>query len=536
MRLLLFVLLFMVLPSISSSAQEKSISREGGMQAFMSQLNGGTDFYSDTYSLRDLKAGDVVYVNVQPFNGDLEVYLLLWDAFSESAIQEGRRVAAIPIPHDGPYTLDVIARGDTKGEYRLYVAVNDVSVLDIRYPFQCGKLRERPPLTGVEQRKQTAHFVIHYTTTGTDSATQAYVDAVAEAFEYIWDELILRSAWSPPPPDCGEGGDRQFDIYLKDILGLADALGLAAPEVMVGDNPATPQIEQFAAYSYIILDNDMGNDLRLMQAAVAHEFHHNIQFGYDMNDPYSSMYESGAVWIQQRLFPDSGIAMNFTDLFRTPDICMGFWQGQKDPYPDRPYNEWLLIESLTRDFAGLATYRTLWEYLARGDGLPAFYGALTSIGTSPQQVVMRMAVRNLLLSYRNGNFYRERVKIEATINGFGILTPASNGIQQLGVDYLLISRPAQYQFTITQANLFMFLIGIKQSEHTAYVHHIGLQGSVDTRPYDYAYLMILNTDLHTSDEDCVWTDWLLNVSDGSGQSMIPSTGEVWNATFFVPAG
>jgi hypothetical protein len=255
-----------------------------------------------------------------------------------------------------------------------------------------------------------------------------------------------------------------------------------------------------------------------------------------MNDPYAAMYESGAVWIQQRLFPDTGIAMNFTELFRAPDLCMGLWQAQRDTYADRPYNEWLLIESLTRDFAGLTTYRTIWEYLARGDGLLAFYGALNSIGTSPQQVVMRMAVRNLLLSYRNGNFFPERVKVEATIDGIGIITPRTNGIQQLGVDYLLITRPAQYQFTITQANMFMFLIGINQTNHTAHVHHIGLQGSVDTRAYDYAYLMILNTDLHFNDEDCLWSDWFLNVSDGSGQTMIPATDEVWNATFFVPAG
>lgn len=536
-RLLTLILFLGSLISIPiAQAQITPIERNGGLQTFYGELDSAGTNYTATYSFDNLLAGDVVYINLQPFNGNLDAFLTMYRAFNNADYRQTRRVAAIPIDTDGDYMMDVTARLDTHGEYRMYVAINDASLLDEKYPFQCTDLLPRPGLSGAEQRLETVHFVIHYTTEGSDRANSQYVQEVADAFEFVWQKLIIEAGWSPPTPDCGEGGDRRFDIYLRDSIGRIDALGYATPEMIVGDNPGTLNaIEQFAGYSYIVIDNDMGGNVQVMQAVVAHEFHHNIQFGYDVLDPYGGMYESGAVWIQQTLFPDYNTAMSFVDFFRTPDWCLGLWQKPDDPYPNRQYNEWVMIDSLTRDLGGLQAYRVIWEYLARGDGLPAFYGALGALGTTPQKVVERMAVRNLLLSYRNGDLFLEPVRVESHVNGIGQVTPRVDGVAQLGVDYVLVRQPGWYQLTINQPNLRLYMVGIDNNKR-GYLYDVGQQGVVDTRPYAYAYVMILNMDMHLTHEECYLTSWSLSVADGTGLTPLNHTNETWNAANFVPIG
>lgn len=535
-RLTLILLAYLLISVPNTLAQITSIERNGGLQTFFGELDSTGTNYTSTYRFDNLLAGDVVYINIQPFNGNLDAFVTLYRAFDNADYHQSRRVAAIPITVDGDYMMDVTAMRDTQGEYRMYAAVNDASLLDEKYPFQCNELLPRPDLSGTEQRMETVHFVIHYTNEGNDRADLDYVQEVAEAFEYVWQKLIIEAGWSPPTPDCGEGGDRRFDIYLLDSIGLKDALGYAAPEMIVGDNPGTlDAVEQFAGYSYIVIDNDMSGNRQVMQAVVAHEFHHNIQFGYDVFDPYGGIYESGAVWIQQTLFPEYNTAMSFVDFFRTADWCLGLWQKPDDPYPDRQYNEWVMIDSLTRDLGGLQAYRVIWEYLAREDGLPAFYDALRSLGTTPQEVVERMAVRNLLLSYRNGNLFPDSVRIESHINGLGQVLPRQDGVAQLGVDYVLVRQPGNYQLTIHQPNLHLYVVGI-DNQNRAYVYDVGRQGVVDTRSYAYAYVIILNTDEHLTHDECYLTMWSLDVADGNGLIPLHPTGETWNAANFVPIG
>lgn len=534
-RAFTLILLGLVLAlTLLTQAQVTYVERDGGLQTFFGELDSSGTNYTSTYRFEELQAGDVVYINIQPFNGNLDAFISMYRVFGREDYHQSRRVTAVPIVETGDYMMDVTAMIDTQGEYRMYVAVNDESLLNEKYPFQCTELLSRPKLSGTEQRMETVHFVVHYTTEGEDRTTPSYVQEVADAFEFVWQKLIIEASWSPPTPDCGEGGDRRFDIYLEDSIGRIGALGYASPEIIVGDNPGTLNaVEQFAGYSYIVIDNDMSGNIQVMQAVVAHEFHHNIQFGYDVFDPYGGMYESGAVWIQQTLFPEYATAMNFVDMFRTPDLCLGLWQTPSDPYPDRQYNEWVMIDSLTRDLGGLEAYRIIWEYMGRGDGLPAFYGALHALGTTPQIVVERMAIRNLLLSYRNGNLFLEPVAVESHINGIGQVAPFRDGIEQLGVDYVWVRQQGNYQLTIDQPNLHMFVIGIDANKR-AFVYDVGQQGTVDTRPYQFAYVMILNTDTHMSHRDCTMTRWSITVSDGTGAVPLNHTGETWNASNFVP--
>ena len=287
-RTLTLALLSIVLSlTLITQAQITYIERDGGRQTFFGELDSRGANYTSTYRFEELQVGDTVYINIQPFNGNLDAFISMYKVFGRQDYHQSRRVTAVPIVETGDYMLDLTAMLDTQGEYRMYVAVNDDSLLDEKYPFQCTDLLPRPEFSWTAQRLETVHFVIHYTTEGRNRADLAYVQEVANAFEFVWQKLIVEANWSPPTPDCGEGGDRRFDIYLQDSIGSIGALGYASPEIIVGDNPGTlDAVEQFAGYSYIVIDNDMNGSIEVMQAVVAHEFHHNIQFGYDVYDPY----------------------------------------------------------------------------------------------------------------------------------------------------------------------------------------------------------------------------------------------------------
>src|SRR5690606_34510039 len=100
------------------------------------------------------------------------------------------------------------------------------------------------------------NFIIHYTTEGDDEADEDYVDEVVDFVELVLEVQIGDYNWPAPPRDCGEGGDSRYDFYLMDILDEEGILGYADPQEIIGDNPSSDNVEEWAAYGYMVIDND----------------------------------------------------------------------------------------------------------------------------------------------------------------------------------------------------------------------------------------------------------------------------------------
>ena len=356
------------------------------------------------------------------------------------------------------------------------------------------------------------------------------LDFVETVLEVQTQEL----GWPLPPSDCGEGGDTRFDFYLIEILDEG-ILGYAQPENIVGDNPNSDEVETWAGYSFLAIDNDfqgVSPPLSVMRATVAHEFHHGIQFGYDVADPFNWYYEATASWIEIKTSPADEDATNYTPaVFRQPDLCIGTLDEDTGV---RVYGEWLLIDSMAQDY-GNDGIRRIWEYMIDLDGMDSLYAFLDEMGSSPQEAVQRYAVRNLLLSYELGSSLPETVSVEATINEPGVVTP-DDGVQELSYDYVLIRRRGIYTFSIDRSNLSIIVVGIDRGSGEAQVFDLGQSGTVDTTVFSNAYVIILNNDEHSDPNRCNFTDWELTVSDGSNDSQTPSTGEIFDARNFIPAG
>ena len=523
------------------------------------------------YRLPALQAGQTLYISARATDGNDDPRLsfgrfafytpLVFDKPENSG---ARAQLQHDISTDGDYSLALTSNDASETTYRLVIGIDAQHVLeadaatisatpqtdDIATAYtpskkffervtDCSSQQRRPQLSGPVRRHETPLFIVHYTTEGRDGATPAFVQAVADAVSAAWEHHIHEMGWPPPPPDCGEGGDRRFDVYIKEVI-RNNILGSAMREGIVLDNPHTPTLEQFAAYSSLLVDNDfvsplVDDPLGVMRSTVAHELMHNIQFGYDLADEFFSFYEASATWVETQTFPAEQDATRYVDAyFAYPDICLGYYEYSGD-LRERMYGEWLLVDTLVRDY-GLGALQRIWQGMTYDEGLPAFYAALSAQDIEPQTLLLHTAIRNLLRDYTIApRFGDKRVRVESNINGIGRITPRSNGVQQLGVDYLLVTDPQRYTFSVDQPDLRLYLVGIDQPRQQASVYDLGQRGTVDTAQYSYSYVIILNSAQHSDLASCTYTEWELQVSFTDDAASEP-LAQTWNATHFIPAG
>lgn len=527
---------------------------ESIIQEFTGEFEVATD--EVVVPLEDLQAGDTIYVYASGA-GFVDTYIFIedgrgLDVFAEDDNSGGGFNSALSyvVEESGSYQVGLITI-ESIGSYRMVVGVNTPEILesandasvaalpeDIEFVCDDAEYGDRPALSGDVNTIEGESFIVHYTTTGRDATTDEYAQVLAEAIERSLDVQFDDLGWARPPDDCGEGGDSRLDIYVQDISRVR-ASGIARRENVVGDNPYTNSPEYYAAYSFLIIDNDMNDRpereaLDLLRTTAAHEVHHNIQFGYDVNDRYFGIYEAGASWVETLVYPTlTNVYTRVDDVFENPDLCIGYESGRRDL---RVYGEWVMIDSFTQDL-GKESYRYIWEFMARGEGLAGFYAALDDLGTSPQEVVLRTGVRNLLKDYALGKVFDTEVSVEAIANGVGFISPRRDGVQQLSVDYVELRARGRYTFQLVDdTNLEMYLVGINRNDDTARLYELGSNGTVDTREYNYSYLIVLNTEQHDNSETCEERDWNIQVFSGMEDPLTAPTDEIWNASQFVPTG
>ena len=546
-----------------------SVTADAQIQQFYGAVDPETEYaYYDIFGAR---AGQTIYLYAE--SEEIDTYLVICDIECVEVFAENDDIAdnnvnsalQYTFPSDGDYSIAVTdcCSSEVTGTFRLVLGYNAPEVLtgnatpngaEIAQEYEYNRvtaggaertdlvtcenatLTERPQLSGPELTVGTDNFLIHYTLEGEDSTTDEFVAEVLRFVEVMMDSETSQLGWPAPPRDCGEGGDLRFDFYLEEILSEGDILGYAEPGNVVGDNPNSSYPETWAAYSFMTIDNDfrgVESPLSVMRATLAHEFHHSIQFGYDIADAFSWYYESTASWIETQVSAADEDATGYTEaVFYAPDLCIGTLNEETGV---RIYGEWLLIDSIAQDFGDSSIIR-LWEYVADYEGMDGYYTFLDSLGTTPQDVLRRYAVRNLLRDYALGSTFPAAVNIESIVNGTGTLVPEISGVQEMSADYLLIRRKGQYTFGINNPNLNVVVVGIDHSMGQAQVFDLGQGGTVNTAVFDNAYVIILNNAQHYDVNACTETDWSLTVNDGSGSAPTAPNGEVFKIVNFIPAG
>jgi hypothetical protein len=136
-------------------------------------------------------------------------------------------------------------------------------------------LRARP--TNLPLTRTTANFTIHYTTSGSDAVSEAYVDVIQDACEVSYAAFHTTYGYAPPPGDGELGGGTDLtDVYVHALGG--NTMGMTEPETSV---PGYPPYYDFTGFFHVNTNISGVGDRKV---TVAHEYMHVVQFGYNANN------------------------------------------------------------------------------------------------------------------------------------------------------------------------------------------------------------------------------------------------------------
>ena len=149
-----------------------------------------------------------------------------------------------------------------------------------------------------------------------------YVEAMVAIAEHSYAVEVSPGplGWRAPKRDrggCGADPGARADVYLKQ-LGRQGLFGYESPDPGQG--------RRRSQYGYLVLDDDyapaeygnFADPLAPAKVTLAHEFNHLLQQAYDsFQDVW--MFESTAVWVEDKVYPEADDYVNFLDGFaRTP--------------------------------------------------------------------------------------------------------------------------------------------------------------------------------------------------------------------------
>lgn len=485
------------------------------------------DDVADYHHEMRLQAGQAVIISAEATSGNLDTYLIVRDSAGVTVAENDDRdfgdldaEIIFIVQETDTYTIIVTNISGTSGQYRLTVTATSVEE---------AQAISRVRLSGPVRTIDTPHFRIHYTLEGEDATTEAFALKVAETMEEVYMIQVGQLGWPPPPPDRGMGGDDRYDVYLANILDGIEGhdLGYASPELPYGDNPNNPAaVQTYAAPSYIVLDNaysdpdvlDGRAPVALMRATAAHEFHHAIQFGYDISDLHTWYYEATSTWMETITFPLDQDATGYVELVLTyPEVCLGA-EDEADPGGGlMMYGEWLFIQSLADAYGDDAPKR-LWERIAEVEGWEALELMLADHGDTIFDAVARYRVQNLVRDYAfTPHFAEHTVWLEAVIDGVGNWTYTGEGIQELAANYFELALPPgsyHVQLRDDSGYLRVWAVGIRGDLASAMP--LGKAGTVSTVGYDDVYLIVMSTEYDDELWDCTYRSYSIDVSPGTG--------------------
>ncbi len=196
---------------------------------------------------------------------------------------------------------------------------------------------------------------------GPDNNIPDYVDVVLATMTSV-DQTYVDAGYRRPLPDGTKGGDNKRDVYLEQI-GDVGYYGYCTTD----DPDWTPSFHG-GVYGYCVLDNDYSTDefgantpLENMQVTAAHEYFHDVQFGYDIGDD-NWFLEATATWAEDVLFDtvnDNVFYLKYGPM-KKPGVALDSFKGLFH------YGAWIFFRHLSDDYpaatGGMADIiREMWE-------------------------------------------------------------------------------------------------------------------------------------------------------------------------------
>jgi len=124
-----------------------------------------------------------------------------------------------------------------------------------------------------------------------------FIDSAAVIFDHVW-EVEINQMGYPPPPDRDGNPATIYYVYFTNL----DAYGYTYFDYEIPNLPGQNY------YSFMEIDNDFSgfysSGIAGLKVTAAHEFHHAIQFGYNVRSDDLFFYEMTSTWMEDLLYPE----------------------------------------------------------------------------------------------------------------------------------------------------------------------------------------------------------------------------------------
>jgi len=243
----------------------------------------------------------------------------------------------------------------------------------------------------------TTHFLIHYTTSGTNAAATSTTDPnkvtvakVATVLEDVYKAEVTNRGFRKPLSDSGTASalntgnpNSKIDVFLANT-GKYGIYGYVTSD---DDRSRT-------VAPYMVLDNNFSQSefraapINSLKVTVAHEFFHGVQYAYDATEaPW--FLEGTAVWMEDQVYPRINDYLQYLKDSQIPRPGLPVNTNEDDPYAAVIF--WKFLSERFRD---------------TGIIRDIFNRAAVSAGSrnGRQAVASEMLARNTSFSIQFGNY------------------------------------------------------------------------------------------------------------------------------------
>jgi hypothetical protein len=273
----------------------------------------------------------------------------------------------------------------------------------------------------------TANACFHWVATTPDAppATDAdtdgvpdQVEATAAAFDTVWTTEITTLGFRPPKSDLtssNHGPDGRIDIYLAQIGddGFYGYCTTDDPNLDPGSG-----YEHFDTSAYCVIDNDFAElgGAAALQATLAHEFFHAVQFAYDIGEDTWFM-EATAVWMEDEVFDDVNDNLQYLDAspIARPRVPL-----DANNTAFGVYGDWIFFRFVSELFGAGGVHATdvirhMWELADDAPGGPDLY-SLKAVAMAVKAA--GMPFRELFAEFGMSNDVAPAVYEEGSANAY----------------------------------------------------------------------------------------------------------------------
>ncbi|MEI2713751.1 MAG: MXAN_6640 family putative metalloprotease [Nocardioides sp.] len=206
-------------------------------------------------------------------------------------------------------------------------------------------------------KKCSKNICVYWVPTSADAATDAFASHTLGAWQKSWNVMVDKLGFRKPLADGKLGGNKKFDVYLKDLSATASTS--VCPQEKVKN--------RWFIQTYCMVENDFLNPQysgvdsgALAQVTAAKALFTAVQYAYDSEED-KWFADATGTWMEEKIFGSANLNRRYlaNSQIMEPHVPLDTWVTGTN----YPYANWIFLEFLTKRY-GKKTVRAAWQRAA----------------------------------------------------------------------------------------------------------------------------------------------------------------------------